>query len=70
MPIRWVTGYMHLPPRIWLLTALRRRDRKSRALRLAAWLVTVGMMFYLSSIAVMLLFFRRSPSCSACGKLL
>lgn len=56
MPVRWVTSYMDLPVREWILTALRRRAAKSRALRVALIYMTVGMIFYLTSIAIMLLF--------------
>lgn len=55
MPIRWVTSYLHLPPREWLLVALRRRTRKSQALRVAGMLMVIGMLLYLAAIAMMLL---------------
>lgn len=56
MPLRWVTSYMDLEPREWLLTALRRRTRKSKALRVALVFMTLGMISYLTSIAIMLMF--------------
>jgi hypothetical protein len=56
MPLRWVTSYMDLPPREWLLTALRRRTAKNRALRTALIFMTLGMVSYLMSIAIMLMF--------------
>ncbi|MDK2972220.1 MAG: hypothetical protein PWP23_1975 [Candidatus Sumerlaeota bacterium] len=56
MPLRWVTSYMDLEPRDWLLTALRRRTHKSRALRVALVFMTLGMISYLTSIAIMLMF--------------
>lgn len=56
MPLRWVTSYMDLAPREWLLTALRRRTAKSRALRTALIFMTLGMVSYLMSIAIMLMF--------------
>lgn len=54
MPIRWLTSYLDLPPRDWLLVAIRRRTRKSKALRIALYFVITGMVFYLTAIAIML----------------
>lgn len=56
LPIRWLTSYIDLPAREWLLTALERRRTKNRALIVALWLISVGMAFYIASIAVMLSF--------------
>jgi len=55
-PFKWVTSYMHLETREWLLIGLRRRNRKSHALRWALVFMCVGMIFYLASISVMLAF--------------
>lgn len=55
MPIRWITSYMNLPPRIWLLTAIRRRKKKNRAFAIASAVLIVGMVFYITAISIMLL---------------
>ena len=55
MPLRWLTSYMNLEPELWLLAALQRRQRKSRAFRLATGFVVIGMVAYLVAIAIMLL---------------
>ncbi|MGI8907615.1 MAG: hypothetical protein ACR2IE_14120 [Candidatus Sumerlaeaceae bacterium] len=54
MPIRWVSSYMHLPVDQWVLATLRRRERKSRAIRVATAVLVVGMVFYISAICMML----------------
>lgn len=54
MPIRWVSTYMHLPPAEWVLVTLRRRERKSRAIRVATAVLVIGMAFYICAIAMML----------------
>jgi hypothetical protein len=55
MPIRWVSTYMHLPVEEWVLVTLRRRERKSRAIRIATAVLVLGMIFYISAIAMMLM---------------
>lgn len=55
MPVRWVTSYLHLPPEQWILTALRRRRRKSRAFALASAILILGLTFYIAAISIMLL---------------
>lgn len=55
MPIRWITSYIHLPPRTWLLTALRRRRRKNKAFGIASMILVVGLVFYIVAISIMLL---------------
>jgi hypothetical protein len=55
MPIRWVSGYMHLPLRDWILVTLRRRHKKSRAIRISSAIMAIGMILYIVSIAIMLL---------------
>ncbi len=55
LPIRWMSSYMHLEMSDWLLVALRRRERKSRAFTIASYLLIVGMVFYIAAIAIMLL---------------
>lgn len=55
MPLKWLTTYMHLKPEEWLLAALQRRERKSRAFRVASALVVAGMFLYLCAVALMLL---------------
>lgn len=55
MPIRWMSSYLDLPPEQWLLTALRRRKRKSRAFALATWILILGLLFYVAAISLMLL---------------
>lgn len=55
MPIKWMSSYMHLEERDWLVTALRRRERKSRAFALASVILITGMVFYVASISIMLM---------------
>lgn len=55
-PVRWITSYMHLSTEEWLLSAIRRRDRKTRAFRVATWLLIIGLTLYGLSIAQMLFF--------------
>lgn len=54
MPIRWISSYMHLPADQWVLATLRRRERKSRAIRIATGVLVLGMIFYISAIGMML----------------
>jgi hypothetical protein len=54
MPIRWVSSYMHLPADKWVLATLRRRERKSRAIRVATGVLVLGMILYISAIGMML----------------
>ena len=54
MPIRWVSSYMHLPVEQWVLVTLRRRERKSRAIRVATAVLVIGMVCYIAAIAMML----------------
>ncbi|MEQ8820610.1 MAG: hypothetical protein RLY93_10220 [Sumerlaeia bacterium] len=56
MPIRWITSYLHLGQHQWLLTAIRRRNRKTRAFRFAAFLLIIGIALYGIAIAQMLAF--------------
>ncbi|HNM45866.1 hypothetical protein IT571_00090 [Candidatus Sumerlaeota bacterium] len=55
MPIKWMSSYMHLDERDWLVTALRRRELKSRAFALASVILMIGMICYVSSISIMLM---------------
>lgn len=54
MHVRWISTYMYLPPRQWLLVAIRRRDTKTRAIRLAASVLVVGLMLYAIAISLLL----------------
>lgn len=54
MPIRWLTTAMHLETEAWLLWCLRRRAKKTRAFRIATGILVVGMVLYLTAIAIML----------------
>jgi hypothetical protein len=55
MPVRWITTYMAIGLDQWMLVAIRRRDRKTRAHRVATVLLILGIALYGSSIALMLL---------------
>lgn len=55
MPVRWMTSYMYQEPQVWLLTAIRRRDRKTRFFRFATFLLVLGLALYGVSVAIMLL---------------
>lgn len=55
MPIRWVSSYLHLPMDQWILVTLRRRQKKSRAVRVASAILVFGMLLYIGSIAIMLM---------------
>ncbi len=54
-PIRWVSADLSLPVEDWVLVTIRRRNRKSRAIRGATLVLILGMAFYLVAIALMLL---------------
>lgn len=54
-PIRWVSADLSLPVEDWVLVTLRRRNRKSRAIRGATMVLILGMTVYLIAIALMLL---------------
>jgi hypothetical protein len=56
LPLKWLTMYMHLEPEAWLLAALQRRERKSRAFQIASALVVLGMTLYLAAVGIMLLY--------------
>lgn len=56
MPIRWLTSYMNTSTDEWLLAAIRRRDRKTRAFRIASILLIIGLTLYGLSICQMLWF--------------
>ena len=55
MPIRWMTCYLHLPIEEWILVGIRRRRKKSRAIRISSAILVVGMILYVAAIAMMLL---------------
>ncbi len=54
LPVRWITLSMHLPLRDWILTVIRRRDAKVRAIQFATGLLIIGMVLYIAAIALML----------------
>ncbi len=54
MHVRWISTYMYLPPRQWLLVAIRRRNNKTRAIRLAASVLVVGLTLYAIAISLLL----------------
>ena len=54
LPIRWLSMDLHLPLEQWLLVAIRRRQKKSRAFRRASIVAVVGMVLYIIAIAIML----------------
>ncbi|MCB2154921.1 hypothetical protein KQI84_08535 [bacterium] len=55
-PVRWLTSYMHLDPEQWLLAAIRRRDKKTKAHRIAVIVLVIGLTLYGLSICQMLMF--------------
>jgi len=54
MPIRWMSMDLHLPLEEWLLMTIRRRQKKTRAFRMASIVAVVGMALYIAAIAIML----------------
>lgn len=55
-PVRWMTSYMHLDTEQWLLAAIRRRNLKTRAHRLAVVVLVIGITLYGLAICQMLFF--------------
>lgn len=53
-PVRWMTSYMYMEPDEWLLTAIRRRNRKTRAFRAATIILVLGLTLYGLAICLML----------------
>ncbi len=54
MPVRWVSSYLDLPKKKWLLVAIRRRNKKTRAFFAASMILIFGLLFYIASISIML----------------
>jgi hypothetical protein len=55
MPVRWISTYLHLETEKWMAVAIRRRNRKTKAFRVASIILLFGMTFYIGSISIMLL---------------
>lgn len=56
LPIRWISSLLHLSTQEWILYYLRRRRRKSVAIRMSTAILVLGMSLYIASIAIMLLY--------------